>query len=78
MEYAILVLLVILSGFLALIYKKLDTRKDDQEEFRKDLGVEREVKSSIESLNSKISSDLGKLNERLGVIDAAQRELTDL
>ena len=31
MEYAILVLLVILSGFLALIYKKLDTRKDDQE-----------------------------------------------
>ncbi len=78
MEYAILVLLVILSGFLGLIYKKLDTRKDDQEEFRKDLGVEREVKSSIESLNSKISSDLGKLNERLGVIDAAQRELTDL
>jgi|TARA_B110000211_G_scaffold26385_1_gene26925 DNA recombination protein RmuC len=78
MEYAILVLLLVLAGFLALIYKKLDTRRNEQEEFKKDLGVEREVKSSIENLNSKISSDLGKLNERLGVIDAAQRELTDL
>jgi len=78
MEYAILVLLLVLAGFLALIYKKLDIRRNEQEEFKKDLGVEREVKSSIENLNSKISSDLGKLNERLGVIDAAQRELTDL
>jgi DNA recombination protein RmuC len=77
MEYAILVLLLVLAGFLALIYKKLDTRRNEQE-VKKDLGVEREVKSSIENLNSKISSDLGKLNERLGVIDAAQRELTDL
>ena len=89
MEYIIVIILVILVFFLVLIYKKLDTKKDNQEELKKDFGVEREVKTSIDNLKTalfvenknntdKITSDLGKLNERIGIIDAAQKELSEL
>jgi len=78
MEYTILGLLAVLVVFLVLIYKKLDSKKVDQEELKKDFGVEREVKTSIENLTKKVTDDLGKLNERLGIIDSAQKELNDL
>ena len=89
MEYVVLLVLILLVVFLVLIYKKLDQKKDNQEELKKDLGVEREVKTSIDSLkdsykrdqkenSDQILSRLGKLDERLGIIDAAQKELSEL
>ena len=76
MEILILLTLFVLILFLGLIYKKLDLKKNNNEELKKDFGIEREVKQSIDSLKEsykndqnilkdKIVSDLGKLNERL-------------
>tara|TARA_B100000959_G_scaffold142042_1_gene149105 strand:+ start:259 stop:1251 length:993 start_codon:yes stop_codon:yes gene_type:complete len=89
MEILTLIALGVLILFLILIYKKLDKTKEHKDELKKDLGIEREVKLSIDSLKEsykndqdalkdKITSDLGKLNERLGIIDAAQKELNEL
>ncbi len=89
MEILILLTLFVLILFLGLIYKKLDMKKNNNEELKKDFGIEREVKQSIDSLKEsykndqnilkdKIVSDLGKLNERLGIIDAAQKDLNEL
>ena len=89
MEILILTILSVLAIFLFLIYKKLDNKKEDQDELKKELGIEREVKLGFDGLKEsykkdqnifkdKIVSDLGKLNERLGIIDAAQKELSEL
>ena len=89
LEILILTILSILVLFLFLIYKKLDNRKENQDELKKELGIEREVKLGFAGLKEsykndqnvlkdKITSDLGKLNERLGIIDAAQKELSEL
>ena len=89
MEILILLTLFVLILFLGLIYKKLDLKKNNNEEIKKDFGIERKVKQSIDSLKEsykndqnilkdKIVSDLGKLNERLGIIDAAQKDLNEL
>ena len=89
MEILILITLGVLILLLVLIYKKIDSKKENQEELKKDFGIEREVKLSIDSLKEsykndqntlkdKIVSDLGKLHERLGIIDTAQKELNEL
>ena len=50
MEILILTILSVLAIFLFLIYKKLDNKKEDQDELKKELGIEREVKLGFNGL----------------------------
>ena len=89
MEYIIIAFLVILVGFLFLIYKKLDPKQNNNDEIKSSLDLERERKKDLnefkdtilEKINTQSTSlkeDFVSIKERVSTLQKVQEEMGKL
>ena len=89
MEYIIIAFLVILVGFLFLIYKKLDQKQNNNDEIKSSLDLERERKKDLnefkdtilEKINTQSTSlkeDFVSIKERVSTLQKVQEEMGKL
>ena len=89
MEYIIIAFLVVLVGFLFLIYKKLDPKQNNNDEIKSSLDLERERKKDLnefkdtilEKINTQSTSlkeDFVSIKERVSTLQKVQEEMGKL
>ena len=89
MEYIIIAFLVILVGFLFLIFKKLDQKQNNNDEIKSSLDLERERKKDLnefkdtilEKINTQSTSlkeDFVSIKERVSTLQKVQEEMGKL
>ena len=81
LDYIIIIIGFILAFFMWAIYKKLDQKKDDNNEIKSALDLERERKKDLSDLKQSVVSIITEkytnIEKRFSEIQGAQQEVVD-